>query len=58
MSKHCSRSWNGMQRGIELFRIMSDLIPLARFRINSVPWFRILKPQLRGYRLFVRILRG
>jgi UV DNA damage endonuclease len=36
--------WNAA-RGIELFRITSDLIPFGSHPINTVPWWRILKSQ-------------
>jgi UV DNA damage endonuclease len=37
--------WNAAQ-GIELFRITSDLIPFGSHPVNTVPWRRILQPQL------------
>jgi UV DNA damage endonuclease len=37
-------AWNAAH-GIEVFRITSDLIPFGSHPINTVSWWRILKPQ-------------
>jgi UV DNA damage endonuclease len=45
--------WNAA-RGIELFRISSDLIPFGSHPVNTVPWRRILKPQFARLGAFIR----
>jgi UV DNA damage endonuclease len=45
--------WNAAQ-GIELFRISSDVIPFGSHPVNSVPWWRILKPQFERLGTFIR----
>jgi UV DNA damage endonuclease len=45
--------WNAA-RGIELFRITSDVIPFGSHRINTVPWWRILEPQFTRLGAFIR----
>ena len=45
--------WNAA-RGIELFRISSDLIPFGSHPVNTVPWWRILEPQLARLGAFIR----
>ena len=44
--------WNAA-RGIELFRISSDVIPFGSHPINQVPWARILEPQFARLRAFI-----
>jgi UV DNA damage endonuclease len=39
--------WNAA-RGIELFRITSDVIPFGSHNANKVPWRRLLKPQFEA----------
>lgn len=45
--------WNAA-RGIDLFRISSDVIPFGSHPVNTVPWRRILKPQLARVGAFIR----
>jgi UV DNA damage endonuclease len=45
--------WNAA-RGIELFRITSDLIPFGSHSINKVPWWRILEGQFARLGAFIR----
>jgi UV DNA damage endonuclease len=45
--------WNAV-RGIELFRITSDLIPFGSHPVNTVPWWEILKPQFTRLGAFIR----
>jgi len=45
--------WNAAQ-GIELFRISSDVIPFGSHRVNTLPWSRILKPELARIGAFIR----
>jgi UV DNA damage endonuclease len=44
--------WNAA-RGIELFRITSDLIPFGSHPVNTVPWRRILAPQFDRLGAFI-----
>ncbi|HUD00137.1 MAG TPA: UV DNA damage repair endonuclease UvsE [Candidatus Polarisedimenticolaceae bacterium] len=44
--------WNAA-RGIELFRITSDLIPFGSHPINTVPWWQILKSQFASLGEFI-----
>lgn len=45
--------WN-VARGIELFRISSDLIPFGSHPINKLKWWRILRPQFARIGAVVR----
>ena len=45
--------WNAA-RGIKLFRLSSDVIPFGSHPVNTVPWRRILKPQLAQLGGFIR----
>lgn len=44
--------WNAA-RGIELFRITSDVIPFGSHPINTVPWWRLLKPEFERLGQFI-----
>ena len=44
--------WN-LARGIELFRISSDVIPFGSHPVNTVPWWRILEPQFDRVGAFI-----
>ena len=48
--------WNAAH-SIELFRISSDVIPFGSHPVNTVPWWRILKPQLAKLGAFIRAKR-
>jgi UV DNA damage endonuclease len=45
--------WNAA-RGIELFRITSDVIPFGSHKVNKVPWRRLLRPQFEQLGNFIR----
>jgi UV DNA damage endonuclease len=44
--------WN-VTRGIELFRLSSDIIPFGSHSANTVPWWRLLKPQFERLGAFI-----
>ena len=44
--------WNAA-RGIELFRITSAVIPFGSHPINTVPWWRLLKPEFERLGQFI-----